>query len=117
MPLTTCFGDFYAPQTDATITCSNLETTLNSIQDMAEDICDNPVQVYFPAHASTTLNIPAGNLPTGNPERIAVFVNGNREFDSALVAGGGYSVTDASNIELSYDPTTSVILVEYLLYG
>jgi len=113
MPLLTCFGEFYAPATDSPITCANLDTTLNSLQNLAGDVCSNPRYEYFAAHASVIITIAAADLPTGNPERIRVFVNGNREFDSALVAGGAYTVNSASEIELSYDPTTSTILVEY----
>lgn len=116
MPLTSCFGDLYAPATDAIITCANLNTTLDSLQNMGAKVCASPTQVYFPGHTSTTLNVPAGDLPTADPNRIAVYVNGVREFDVALIAGGAYTVTDASNIELSYDPTTSEILVEYIVY-
>lgn len=117
MPLTTCFGDFYAPATDAVITCPNLNTTLNSIQNMAADVCANPHYEYFAAHASTTITIAAGDLPTANPERIRVYVNGSREHDSALVAGGAYTVDSVSQITLSYDPTTSTILVEYDIFA
>jgi len=113
MPLLTCFGEFYAPATDAILTCANLDTTLNSLQNMAGDVCSNPRYEYFASHASTTITIAAADLPTANPERIRVYVNGNREFDSALIAGGGYTVDSVSQITLGYDPTTSTILVEY----
>ncbi len=43
MPLETIYGDFYAPQTESplNVTCANLNTTLNSLQNLAEAVEDN----------------------------------------------------------------------------
>jgi len=123
MPLvTTCFGTFYSNSSgDVTITCANLMTTLDSLAALADSLCGNPEQVYEMGVTGTTsvpyaVNIPGGDLPTTRPQKIRVYLNGLREFDTALSGGAtGYTVTDASTITFTddLDDTTYDILVEY----
>lgn len=70
-----------------------------------------PNQEYFLGHSSAVITV-VGTLPADR-RKIAVFVNGNREYDNSLSGGSeGYDIS-GSDITLNWTPPGANILVEW----
>jgi hypothetical protein len=89
------------------LNCSQINDNWVALDAMHRLYCSGPTTVYFLNHASATLTIPSGDLPTGSPGRIEVEYNGNRLYNEALSgfgAGSGYLVTNVSTITAGFTP-------------
>jgi len=119
MSVTTCFGEHYSNSNgDSPLSCSELNTNQDTVAAALESLCAAPVHHYEIGVSGNPLvvTIPAANLPTATPTRIAVFVDGNREYDDALTGlSNGYTVDSVSQITINYEVDTSNILIEYWL--
>jgi hypothetical protein len=84
MPETTTWGDFYAPQIDAPVTCGNLDTTLNSLQDMAVAIDGNLGGTVREVYAETS------GVNSDNKTRVGyVEISGTPVVDVVWAGEGG----------------------------
>lgn len=119
MSVTTCFGEHYSDsQGDTPLSCSELNTNQDTVAAALVSMCAAPVHHYEIGVTGNPLviTIAAANLPTSTPTRIAVYVNGNRQYDDALTGlSNGYTVDSSSQITINWEVDVSNILIEYWL--
>ena len=119
MSVTTCFGEHYSNANgDSPLSCSELNTNQDTVAAALESICQSPSRHYEINVSGNPLvvTVPSGNLPTSNPTRISVYVNGNRVYDDDETGlSNGYTIDSVSQITINFEVVSSNILIEYWL--
>ena len=117
MPTIICGKNFFSTATEGSFpTCDQVDENFDSLIALATAICAGAEAVYFENHVTDLLAIPAADLPLSSPEKIEVTVNGQIQYDIALMpTTGTYTVNAADEIQLNFTPSTPAqIRVKYV---
>ena len=108
MPTIICGKNFFSTATEGSFpTCDQVDENFDSLIALATAICAGAEEVYFEDHLSNLLAVPAADLPLSSPNKIEVTVNGQIQYDTALMPiNGTYTVNAADEIQLTFVPST-----------